>query len=113
MVEDLLRQRMAPVDSVHNLQGPVRGQFMTSGVHPVHETRRLFGQPYTEQSIERESGVSNPGVSVIPVADASKRFRQTAGWRGDNRACRLIGEQLQRQSGAMYRLAPSTGVRAF
>src|SRR5262245_13281654 len=113
MIEGLLRQRMAPVNSIHNLQRPVGIQLVTSCIHPLHETRRLFGQSYPEQSIEREGGVSNPGVSVIPVADASNRFRQTAGWRRDNRACRLIGEQLQRQRGTMYRLAPAAGVCAF
>src|SRR5882672_12896126 len=107
MIKGLLRQRMAPVNSIHNLQGPVRIQFVTSGVYPVHETRGLFGQSYPEQSVEREGGVPNPGVSVIPVAGASNRFRQAASRRRDNRACWRIGEQLERQRRAMHHFAPA------
>src|SRR5262245_7006277 len=104
---------MAPVDSVHNLQGAVRVQFVTPGIHPIHEHRRLFGQSYSEKSIECEGGVSNPGVSVIPIAAASDYFRKTTGRRRDNGACRRISEQLERQRGALNHLAPAAGVGTF
>src|SRR5215475_6491116 len=113
MVECLLIQCMTPVNSIHNLQGPVRIQFVTSGVYPIHETRGLFSQPYSEQPIEREGRVSNPGVSVIPVTGASNGFGQTASRRRYNRACWRIGEQLERQRGTMHHFAPAAGVCAF
>ena len=78
---------------------------------PAHERRRLVGEAEPQQRVEAERGVADPHVAVVPVAAPAHRLGQARGRRGDDRAGRLVGEQLERQGGAVDRLAPASGVR--
>jgi hypothetical protein len=92
MIERFLLQFMPAVDSVHDLKRTVRIEFMDAPVEPVHETAGGVGKTDAEQAVEREGGVSDPGVAIIPVPYSSNTFGKTAGRRGDDRAGRLVGQ---------------------
>src|SRR5678815_3787782 len=64
------------------------------------------------QAVERERGVADPGVPVVPVALAADRLRQPEGGSGDDRAVRARSEELQREGRTVYGLAPATRVGA-
>ena len=68
---------------------------------PARRTRRLLGEAQPEQRVHREGGVAHPGVAVVPVALAADLLGQRRGRRGDQRAGRGVGHQLQRDRRAL------------
>src|SRR6516165_5335934 len=52
----------------------------------------------------------HPGVAVIPIALAANALRQAARGRRDNRAGRLVGQQLQREGGTVHHFSPAAGI---
>jgi hypothetical protein len=61
---------------------------------PAHEGGSLVSKADAQKCIDREGGIAHPGVAVIPVARPSDDFRQTRGWRGNDRAGRFKGKKL-------------------
>src|SRR4026207_2079993 len=77
---------------------------------PAHDGPRLGGEAEAGGTVERERGVSNPGVPIIPVPGAPHSFRQTEGGGGHDRSEGSRGQELQGQSGAVHHLPPPAGV---
>src|SRR6202140_4380147 len=53
---------------------------------PAHKGSSLVSEADAQKCINREGGVAHPGVAVVPVASAPDDFRQTRGWRCNDRA---------------------------
>ena len=104
VVEDLLGQLGAAVDAVHDLELALLG--LGDVGHEVEEVVRLPVEPERVQAPERERGVADPGVAVVPVALAARRLRQRGGGGGDHRAGRRVGEALERERAALQIAAP-------
>ena len=49
------------------------------GTQPIDELPGFLSKAYAHETIERETGIANPGVAIIPVAHAADPLRQTAG----------------------------------
>ncbi len=110
--ELLLGQLRAPVDPVHDLQRAARpvAPLAHAVVEPGHERRGLLGEAEPQQAVERERGVADPRVAVVPVALAAELLGQRAGRRGDDRAGRGERQQLERQRRAVDHLAPAAAI---
>ena len=57
------------------------------------------------ERLEGEGRVADPGVAVVPVALAARRLRQRRRQRGNRRPGRHVGQALDRQGGALDRVA--------
>src|SRR6266446_8484732 len=68
MREDFFREDVPPVDAIHYLERPVWSERATAGLDPPHKGCGLVGIAQTNQRIEGERGVPDPGIAVIPVA---------------------------------------------
>src|SRR5262249_38680630 len=62
------------------------------------------------EGVDRECRIPDPGVAVIPVALAANALRQAACGRRDNRAGRLVGQQLQREGGTVHHFSPAASI---
>ena len=115
MIERLFGEIGAAVDAVHELQGAgrVAVRFMPTVLQPILESRRFFGEADPQEAIQRERGITNPGVAVVPVAHAADRLRQAAGRGCDNRSGRLEREEFERQGGTLDDLTPAAVVGAM
>ena len=60
--------------------------------------------------MQREGGVAEPRVAVIPVARPAELLGQARGGRGDDCSGRLVREQLQRERRSLHHLAPAAAV---
>ena len=109
MIEHTLGHVGAAVEPIQNAQPRAR---QSRGVHePPEERRRLVTTAELEERFDREGGVTDPAVAIVPVALAADRLRQGrrrcrrdgAGWRED--------EQLERERATHDSIAPGTGVR--
>ena len=96
-------QVAAAVDPVHDLERFVLGRLDVRD--EGHELVGLPGQVQHVQRLEREGRVADPGVAVVPVALAAGGLRQRGRERGDGRAGRHVGEPLDRERGALDRVA--------
>ena len=114
VVERLLREFGPAVDAVHELQGagPLAVGVLPAVLQPVPEAGRLLGEPDAEQAVQRERGVADPGVAVVPVARAADRLGQAAGRCRDDRPRRFEGQELERDGRAVDHLPPAAGVGA-
>ena len=74
---------------------------------PLHERRRLLGEAEPQQRVERERGVADPRVAVVPVATAAELLGEARRGRRDDPAGGPEGEQLQRERRAVHHLAPA------
>ena len=112
VVEGLLVQVGGAVDPVHDLQrpGPLAGLLLDPVAQPAHERRGLLGEPESEQRMDREGGVPDPGVAVVPVALAADLLGQAGGGRGDQGAGRGVGHQLEGDGRAVDHLPPAAPV---
>src|SRR5262249_40195417 len=59
-----------------------------------------------DEGVERERGVPDPGVSIVPVAVAPEPLGKTRRRRGHDRACGRERQQLQHERGAFDHLPP-------
>ena len=108
VVERLLGQVGAAVDPVHDLQPALRGLGAVGD-----EVEEVVGLPVEAERVEapeRERGVADPGVAVVPVALAAGRLGQRGGGGGDDRAGRRVGQALERERAALQ-VACATGGR--
>src|SRR5205823_4891295 len=72
------------VDPVHELERRARLQLAAALFDPAPEGGGFVPVTQTHQPVKRERGIANPGVTVIPIANATDFFRQTEGRRCDN-----------------------------
>src|SRR5258708_7885090 len=52
--------------------------------YPVEEAGRFIGASRDPERFQGHTGVTHPGVTVVPVTLSSDRLRQRGGWRGDD-----------------------------
>ena len=107
----LLGQVGGAVDPVHDLQRT--GSVPAAGRRgPAARCRRpgLLDVAQAEQRVDRERAVPDPGVAVVPVALAAGLLGQPRGGRGDRRAGRRVGHELERHRRAGDHLAPAAPV---
>src|SRR2546421_4996783 len=105
LLAERLRQIAPAVDPVHDLQRPV-----LIGLEVANELHELLGLPVEVQEVQclqRERRVAQPGVAVVPVARAAGRLRQRRRQRSDGRPRRHVRQALDRQCGALDRVAPT------
>src|SRR4029078_12584434 len=109
MIERFLAEIGAAVNAIHELQWPVRVavRFMPPVLQPIPESCRFFCKTDTQESIDRERRVTNPGVAVVPIPHAANGFRQAAGWGCDNRPGRLEREEFEGQGGTLDDFTPT------
>ena len=62
---------------------------------------------------QRQRGVAQPAVAVIPIALAADPLRQRGGGSGDDAAGRPIGQRFQRDHRAAHRIRPLAGRPAY
>ena len=103
VVEGALGQVLLAADPVHDLQLGVLG---ADADEEAHEVARLLVEAEGVHRPEREGGVADPAVAVVPVALAAGGLGQRGGRRGDDRAGRSVGEALQHQGRALQVDAP-------
>ena len=109
VLEHLLLELGAAVDPVHDLERavPLRPDLAEALAQPLHERRGLVGEAQPQERVEREGGVADPGVAVVPVATAAELLGQARGGRGHDPARGPEGEQLERERRAVHHLAPA------
>ncbi len=103
VVTGRLGQVATAVDPVHDLERAVLG-----GLEVGDELHELVGLPVEVEAVERlqrERRVAHPGVAVVPVALAAGRLRERRGQRRDRGAGGHVGQALDRQGGALDRVA--------
>ena len=112
VVKGLLVEVGGAVDPVHDLQGSgsLAGLLAHPVAEPAHERRGLVGEPESEQRMDREGGVPDPGVAVVPVAFAADLLREAGGGCGHEGAGGGVGHQLERDRRAGDHLAPAAAV---
>src|ERR1700694_695075 len=71
---------------------------------PVEELLRLARESEMEERVERERGIAQPGVAVVPVARTADGLGEAGRGRGQNRPRRRVREQLEDQSRTPDRL---------
>src|SRR6516162_560897 len=101
---------LPPVDSIHDLQRPAGTWLFAERSQKAHELLGFFGQTEAQEGVHRECRIPDPGVAVIPVALAANSLRQAARGRGDNRAGRLVGQQLQGEGGTVHHFSPAASI---
>ena len=84
----------------------VAGSPADGAQQPVAPGARLVGVAGVEQREQRERGVAQPAVAVVPVAHAAELLGQRGRRRGDDPAGRRVGERLERDQRADDCLAP-------
>ena len=99
-----LRQVAFAQRAVEDLE--VRRVAADGAQQPVAPRARLVEETGPEQRVEREGGVAQPAVAVIPVAAAAELLGQAGGRRGHDAAARSVGQRLEREQGAPERVAP-------
>ncbi|COX31822.1 Uncharacterised protein [Mycobacterium tuberculosis] len=96
MVQLRFDQAAFTAHPVHHLQ---RMAFVVVGAgHVGDERKEVVGFPVQSQGVEppqREGRVANPGIAVVPVAFASRGFRQRRGARREQRPGGGVGQPLQ------------------
>ena len=73
---------------------------------------RLLAIAGMHQREQRERGIAQPAIAVVPVALAAGQFGQRGGRGSDDAAGRIVGERLQRQQRAHHLIAPFALVQA-
>ena len=104
LVERRLGQVAAAVDPVHDLERAVLVRLDVGD--ELHELVGLPLQVQVVERLERERRVAHPRVAVVPVALAARRLGQRGRERGDRRSGRHVREALDRERGALDRVAP-------
>ena len=98
MIQRLLRKIVVTLNRKDDRAGPGRMGVLGRVIFdPAHKGSSLVSEADAQKCINREGGVAHPGVAVVPVASAPDDFRQTRGWRCNDRAGGLKSKKLQRQ----------------
>ena len=103
LVARRLRQVAAAVDPVHDLQRPVLGRLDVGD--ELHELVGLPVEVEVVQRLEGEGRVPHPGVAVVPVPLSARSLGQRGRERGHGRPGRHVREALDRERGALDRVA--------
>src|SRR5262245_41749124 len=83
-------------DAVHDLHGVVGVIVATGGLGQEGEKiRRLFGAGADVEGFERQAGVAEPRVAVVPVALAADLLWQRRRRGCDDRPCRSVSKSLK------------------
>src|SRR5690242_2830166 len=82
-------------DPVHDLQRALAGPPARGAGHERDEIDGLVRAGADVKRLERQAGVTDPRVAVIPVALAADGFRQRGCRGGYDRARGAVGETLQ------------------
>ena len=102
VVQLLFDEAALAADGVHHLQ---RVAFTVVGPRHVGDEREevvgLAVEPERVQAPQRECRVAHPGVAVVPISFALRRFRQRRGRRRQQRSGRRVRQALQRQRAAL------------
>ena len=73
---------------------------------PVPPGPGLFQVAGVQQRIQREGGVAQPAIAIVPVAHAAQLLRQRGGGGRHDAARRGVGQGLERDQRAQHLLAP-------
>src|SRR5260370_20995209 len=110
VIERLLNQILPPIDSVHDLQRLARTRLFADRGHKAHELFGLLGESETQEGIDSECRIPDPGVAVVPVTSAANDFRQAARGRCNDRASGFVRQQFESEGGTVNYFAPPAGV---
>ena len=102
VVQFLLDEAALAADAVHHLKW--MALTVVGARHVGDEREEVVGlavQAQRVQAPQRERGVAYPGVAVVPVAFALRRFRQRGGAGRQQGAGRRVGQPLERQRAAL------------
>ncbi len=103
VVAGRLGQVPPAVDPVHDLERSVLVGLQVGD--ELHELVRLPVEVQEVERLEREGRVAHPGEAVVPVALSARCLRERRRQRRDRRPGWHVGEALDRQRGALDRLA--------
>ena len=111
VVELALAQITLATDSEHDLNihtSPDLGSHCTS--HPGEEPVCLIRTGSHPEGLQRQTGITNPGVAIIPVALSPDGLGQRGGWCGDDGSCGTERERLQHTAAVMDQVPPRSFV---
>ena len=108
-VDDLLRQPSLAAHAIHDLD-LVRAAG-DGADQPIPPGLRLLVISEMHQGHQREGGVPQPAIAVIPVPHATEALGKRCRGRGDDAAGRRVGQSLQRDQRPFDRLGPGTDLR--
>src|SRR2546421_26214 len=111
VVERAFAQIALPANPEHNLKinaSPDLGCHCTS--HPGEEPVCLIRTGSHPEGFQRQTGVTNPGVAVVPVALSPDGHGQRGGWCGDDGSCGTEHERLQHTATVMDQVPPRSFV---
>lgn len=101
VVEFLLLEGAFATDPVHHLQRVVLGIGHAGHVGDEREeVVRLTVETERVETPQRERRVAHPCVAVVPVAFATRDFRERSGGGREQGTGRGVGETLQREAGS-------------
>ncbi len=103
VIERGLGEPFLPADPVHDLE---RAAVSDPVLHEGEEVVRLGVEAERVEAPERERGVADPAVAVVPVAMAADQLGQRGRGRGEERARRGIGQPLQHEGAPLQGAAP-------
>ena len=91
-----------PIDDLHR-----RGLACDRAQDPVTPARRLFVEAGVEQRGQREGGVAQPAVAIVPVRRSARNFGQSKRRGGDDPAAFPIDQRAQRDQRASHSAVPA------
>jgi len=107
---------MVTVDAGQDGERSVGVGLVTPGGQKPHEVGGLLGEADAQQRIQRECGIADPRVAIVPVSGGHPtppgEGRRT-GRCGDDRSRRVEGQQLEDESRPVDHLAPPPAVGAL
>src|SRR5207244_12385444 len=86
VVEGLLGEVVPAVDTIHELQGAgtISRGLLPAILQPVPKPRGFLAEADADKTVDRESGIANPCVTIIPIALATDFLGQATSGGGDN-----------------------------
>src|SRR5215212_11182690 len=112
VVEVSLREVLTAIDAVERLEESVPVA-LAAVPEVVHEVARLFVEPDGDEGVEREGGVAQPRVALVPVPLAADPLRQTHRRGRDQRPGVIVDHELEDERRAMHLLPPPSAVGAL
>jgi hypothetical protein len=88
------------------------GMFGGVVLQPIDKAGGFLIKAQTNESVDGEGGVANPGEAVVPVASAADYFGEAGSGGSDDRACGLEGKELEDEGRALDALTPTATIGA-
>ena len=110
-VDDPFGKPPLAADAVHDLD--LIGTAGHRPKQPFAPRLRFFVKAGIHRAEQRQRGVAQPAVAIVPIALAADFLRQRRGRRGDDAAGRPVGERFQRDHGTADRVRPFAGRAAL